>query len=815
MPTALSISRPGRFSFCSGGRYCLMLILMLLPAVVDGQEQRKLRHILVASENIADRLVVAIENGTDFRSLARRFSLDVGTRILGGDLDWVSPGSLEPEFATAAFAIEKPGGIAKCKTRYGWHVVEFLETRGTPLEKPPVPPTPQPGTTEDGKPVSQVPVQGIRNEDLTVGMKVLKMALAPDEPALTMLTITNNTDEPKQVFNPALWPLGLIVRYQFGVLNVSLEPPFEGEPEGGLLRTIQGGETLSTTFDINQYADGRGNWPHIRTIWRGDTFFSRMEKFFPTVTSSPGYADWKARWRFYSSQEQHFNMLPAYSSDENWYLCVFARGQIWIDLKDPGIPGVLDHLIDQVRNELYTDIQVSKFIDGHSFQIRVPLSGDAIGWQPSESVGRWQRGTAGILRDLATGGAKIGDSLFLALGDIARNNQGQPDLTKTLTPIGQMMELSEDSLVRVEEAMRGGGVQQINLVLAYPESLVPPAVREALEARTEDQSEKPQEVGSVDRLGGSPAPATATSEEGEEDLSRELVIRFDSRSGKWSRITGETSTEISDLPTYMKLYRNQFARSKSREIGNLSVILEIPGGAPTSNTKMVIKMLQSLGFPDVSFRDVSQPPAAPETDPVTGKPNKPKFQGIQPRELHQPISEAKPGKSPELSTDPNAEPLPRVRVKTTRGTFVLELFEDAAPNTVANFIHLVESGFYKGLTFNWKGTSVTNKGFIQGGSPDGTRKGSPGYTIGDEVNKNRNVTGAVAMARKHTIPNTAGSQFFICLDNQPQLDGIYTVFGRVVEGFEWVQTFEVGTVMEELEVIRKRDHEYTPKVNPL
>ena len=96
------------------GLLALLALLFVSSAStgVEAQEQRKLRHILVANEQVANKLLAAAKSGTDFKAMARRYSLDVGTKILGGDLDWVSPGQMEPEFSRAAFDIPEVGGFA-------------------------------------------------------------------------------------------------------------------------------------------------------------------------------------------------------------------------------------------------------------------------------------------------------------------------------------------------------------------------------------------------------------------------------------------------------------------------------------------------------------------------------------------------------------------------------------------------------------------------------------------------------------------------------------------------------------------------------
>jgi peptidyl-prolyl cis-trans isomerase B (cyclophilin B) len=122
---------------------------------------------------------------------------------------------------------------------------------------------------------------------------------------------------------------------------------------------------------------------------------------------------------------------------------------------------------------------------------------------------------------------------------------------------------------------------------------------------------------------------------------------------------------------------------------------------------------------------------------------------------------------------------------TNHGAIQLELFDADAPKTVDNFVKLSKDGFYDGLIFH----RVIRDFMIQGGCPQGTGTGGPGYQFEDEINDNKIVRGALAMA--NAGPNTNGSQFFIVTtDAAPWLDGKHTVFGRVTEGMEAVDSIE-------------------------
>ena len=127
----------------------------------------------------------------------------------------------------------------------------------------------------------------------------------------------------------------------------------------------------------------------------------------------------------------------------------------------------------------------------------------------------------------------------------------------------------------------------------------------------------------------------------------------------------------------------------------------------------------------------------------------------------------------------------QMTMTTNHGDIVLELFDEDAPETVANFRRLAEDGFYDGLIFH----RVIPDFMIQGGCPQGTGTGGPGYTFKDEINDHKVVKGALAMA--NAGPNTNGSQFFtVTTEAAPWLEGKHTVFGKVTSGMEAVDAIE-------------------------
>ena len=125
------------------------------------------------------------------------------------------------------------------------------------------------------------------------------------------------------------------------------------------------------------------------------------------------------------------------------------------------------------------------------------------------------------------------------------------------------------------------------------------------------------------------------------------------------------------------------------------------------------------------------------------------------------------------------------KMHTTQGTIEIELFDEDAPKTVENFKKLARENFYDGVIFH----RIIRDFMIQGGDPQGTGTGGPGYTFEDEINEHKIVRGALAMA--NAGPNTNGSQFFIVTTGAaPWLDGKHTVFGQVTNGMDTVDAIE-------------------------
>jgi peptidyl-prolyl cis-trans isomerase A (cyclophilin A) len=125
----------------------------------------------------------------------------------------------------------------------------------------------------------------------------------------------------------------------------------------------------------------------------------------------------------------------------------------------------------------------------------------------------------------------------------------------------------------------------------------------------------------------------------------------------------------------------------------------------------------------------------------------------------------------------------KVLFDTNMGKFEVELFGDKAPLTVGNFMKLVDNGFYDGLIFH----RVIPNFMIQGGCPNGTGRGGPGYTIRDEFHKDLKHDSSGILSMANAGPNTGGSQFFITVAPTPWLDKHHSIFGKITEGYEVVE----------------------------
>lgn len=143
----------------------------------------------------------------------------------------------------------------------------------------------------------------------------------------------------------------------------------------------------------------------------------------------------------------------------------------------------------------------------------------------------------------------------------------------------------------------------------------------------------------------------------------------------------------------------------------------------------------------------------------------------------------------------------KAEINTVKGKMVVEFFENDAPKTVENFIKLSKDGFYNGLTFH----RVLPDFVIQGGCPEGTGAGGPGYTIKCELDGDNQYHDKGVLSMAHAGRDTGGSQFFIChsRQNTQHLDGNHTCFGKVVEGIDVIDDIRQGDVINSITIIEE------------
>ena len=140
---------------------------------------------------------------------------------------------------------------------------------------------------------------------------------------------------------------------------------------------------------------------------------------------------------------------------------------------------------------------------------------------------------------------------------------------------------------------------------------------------------------------------------------------------------------------------------------------------------------------------------------------------------------------------------------TDKGTMIIEFYEQDAPITVDNFVKLSKQGFYDGLTFH----RVIPNFVVQGGDPDGTGAGGPGYSIPCELKGNNQYHDKGVLSMAHRGPNTGGSQFFICHNrtNTQHLDRKHTCFGKVIEGIDVVDAIRQGDKIQKINILEQED----------
>jgi len=342
-------------------------------------------------------------------------------------------------------------------------------------------------------------------------------------------------------------------------------------------------------------------------------------------------------------------------------------------------------------------------------------------------------------------------------------------------------------------------------------------------------------------------PTTAEAEfeaarKQEKDLIAELVVmqaEFQQPGADKKAIAAKFEVARDRIPaTKERLESAAFALAmadsknpSARELCGLVIASQLKADDPTQGLKLA-RILDKAGVADgkIDMMAAAAAMVLSQLNEASEWLTKAETNGIQKQkvdELKASIEAERPKVDAEMAkrkADAEADDRPRVTITTSKGDLVIELFEDDAPNTVANFISLVEKGFYDGTPFH----RVIGGFMAQGGDPTGSGAGGPGHTIACETEvptARKHFLGSLSMA--HAGPNTGGSQFFLTFRPTEHLDGKHTVFGRVIEGFEVMPKLartqgEDGQPLPGIQpdtivkatVLRKRDHAYEPKTLP-
>ncbi len=251
------------------------------------------------------------------------------------------------------------------------------------------------------------------------------------------------------------------------------------------------------------------------------------------------------------------------------------------------------------------------------------------------------------------------------------------------------------------------------------------------------------------------------------------------------------------------LDHEQLLREETRKNRRLLIIYGILG--------TIVAILIVVGLARRDRPRGPTPPVEPAFTEKTLEPEKPTRKEIA---MQLPTD---PAKIKERMANPTN---PVVRLTTSKGDMLIELYEDKVPNTVANMVQLAESGYYKGMSFH----RIIPDFMAQGGCPNSKQgatgrpgTGGPGYTFADEFHPDLKHTGPGILSMANAGPNSNGSQFFLCFVATPHLDGKHSVFGRVIAGEKVLDKLQkVGTpsgkpketVRFNIEVVLKQDHPY-------
>ena len=499
----------------------LTLSLFVLGGIVYSRasdEERRVRHILVATEADANSILDRIYKGEAFEDLCRDHSMDETTQKRGGDIGWIGEDSWPG--VDRVFELDELGEKLVVESPRGWHVVEWTDRREkqesydlpvamnaystasadsegvaeTPAQNA-APPEPSPPTVEQRTKKSEERMEkrkrarrrrNLRNDDLHFELMADRNGYVPGEPIECTIRVTNRTDEPRQVFNPDLWCLGLEGRYQGRGTNLRIAKPISEVAAEDLGYWLPPRSNVERKFVLQDVAGEVAAWPTIRLIWRATDFYEALATRFAEEAAKEEHQDLLDRWYFNVSEPLLFNVLPIAPGNEQWYACFYigrSSDNVWVRLEDPKAGDVYESWFKQVREGKLNDfsleeIQSGEYIGGFAEQA-TPIALDSATARSVEPYSLVLARVKGADSD------QVGGRVFFTLVN--------PDRDSPALPLGKVV-LNKRRLDRLVWEERLQLAHQVHMVELYREDMVPTRIRRAMEAEVEADAKRKAEA---------------------------------------------------------------------------------------------------------------------------------------------------------------------------------------------------------------------------------------------------------------------------------------------------------------------------------
>lgn len=748
-----------------------LLLVVLSSTLALAIPEIKVRHVLVRKKTVAEEaLNEFLDRGAkreDFIHIARKYSLDHPTKGAGGDLGWNTPGKFVKEFSDEAFGLE-PGEFTfePVRTEYGWHLI-YVEAKRDTRDKQKV----VRGAMGPEDPSDPTAVQAAIDDAKALGAsetdgqaETVKKVATDSKPADTT-PVAETTTVAKPADTPATPPKAPEVKKAAPKAKLKLRPKelrIRLEPVGLKVLSI-------TPIQVNAVLHNTGE--NDLKIFHPDLLALGLKvrgDLDPKVPS----ADW-------SGVAEPENFVVTLKSGEivgrrfvinDYYSDLAASGRFWVTFDGAAlIANLRSRFADKIATiEGFGDAEQTLKMSGADLRREVTGVEEFIGrgrpyTKPDAPIAIWDRPSP--------------DSEYFARMDVLGVSE----------PLWFKLEMKDQftgSSHFADLAMQG-----------YYDGLSFYDIRK-------DKAL----IGGCPRNNGTGMPNRPLSNAQNRKNLKHVTGTLSFLTRRSSRGTTREAGSI----FFVSLADNPGFDDKHLPIGQLvkgEEALTALAGRPSALIQTVTVVPAEFAPSEISGVEAT-PPAATSTD----APDAPAADADA-----DPDADAK-SDEPEILTKPRE--LPRVELQTSKGKIVIELYEDDAGNTVNNFVSLIEKNVFHGAdgTNKLKVLERQDGYYIRTGSPDNSETGGAGYKIKSEVAENtrRHEKGTLSMCLEvgkdsKEIPNTASSQFFICLDAISYWDGRYTPFGKVIQGLDVLEKLTTADTIDSSRVLAKRNHPYNPK----